>query len=204
MGTAEKPDSDGQRIVCPGCLLAAPESSIRILPYFDDQVNGYVVLYRCEQCWLPYLEKTRARITTTGDWAEVASLIAFFEHHGVFELEFRRGDPLPVVRALLGRMIDLVGAGAIRLSARSSEPANEAEANASAMKENEKLAEAAYDAMYRSSFPTAKDCFDDARSYFAKAIEIANRAGLEDEVVRLTARRDHIVSVYNTQFRGVR
>jgi hypothetical protein len=83
-------------------------------------------------------------------------------------------------------------------------PKNSGEANAFAMKENEKLAEAAYDAMYRSSFPTAKDCFDDARSYFAKAIEIANRAGLEDEVVRLTARRDHIVSVYNTQFRGVR
>ncbi len=69
---------------------------------------------------------------------------------------------------------------------------------------NERLAEAAYDALYEAKPEGAKDCFDDARSYFAKAIEFAKRAGLEDEAARLTTRLNHIVSVYNSQFRGIR
>ena len=72
------------------------------------------------------------------------------------------------------------------------------------MKRNEKLAEAAYDAMYEAKSYTVKDHFDDARGYFTKAIDMAKRAGLDDEVARLTARLDHIVSVYNSQFRGIR
>jgi hypothetical protein len=72
------------------------------------------------------------------------------------------------------------------------------------LESNEKLAEAAYDALYEAKPEAAKDCFDDARSHFAKAIEIARRAGLEDEVARLTSRLNHIVSVYNSQFRGIR
>ena len=71
------------------------------------------------------------------------------------------------------------------------------------MKNNERLAEAAYDAMYEASPRSAKDYCDDARGFLAEAIDLAKRAGLEDEVVRLTARRDHIVSVYNSQFRGI-
>ncbi len=31
-----------------------------------------------------------------------------------------------------------------------------------------------------------------------------NARGLDDDVARLTARLDHIVSVYNSQFRGIR
>lgn len=69
---------------------------------------------------------------------------------------------------------------------------------------NEKLAEAAYEAMYEARSYAAKDCFDDARSYFTRAIETAKRAELDEEVARLTARLDHIVSVYNSQFRGIR
>jgi hypothetical protein len=68
---------------------------------------------------------------------------------------------------------------------------------------NEKLAEAAYAAMYEARPTAAKDCFDDARGYFAKAIDLAKRAGLDAEVARLTARLTHIVSVYDSQFRGV-
>jgi hypothetical protein len=69
---------------------------------------------------------------------------------------------------------------------------------------NEKRAEAAYDALYESMPERAKGCFDDARRYFATAVDIAKRAGREDEVTRLTARLNHIVSVYNSQFRGIR
>jgi len=79
----------------------------------------------------------------------------------------------------------------------------EAEALILEMKNKEKLAEAAYDAMYEASPRSAKDCFDDARGFLAEAIELAKRAGLADEAARLTARCDHIVSVYNSQFRGI-
>jgi hypothetical protein len=72
------------------------------------------------------------------------------------------------------------------------------------MKRNEKLAEASYDAMYEAKSYEVKDCFDDARSYFTRAIAMAKHAELDDEVARLTARLDHIVSVYNSQFRGIR
>jgi len=69
---------------------------------------------------------------------------------------------------------------------------------------DEKLAEAAYEAVYEAMPYAVKDCFDDARSYFTRSIEMAKHAELIDEVARLTARLDHIVSVYNSQFRIVR
>jgi hypothetical protein len=100
-------------------------------------------------------------------------------------------------------MIDLVRSGTIYLPVGAVERASEAEAAALEMKNNEKLAEAAYDAMYEASPSSAKDCFDDARGFLNKAIDMAKRAGLEDEMARLTARRDHIVSVYHSQFRGI-
>ena len=79
----------------------------------------------------------------------------------------------------------------------------EAEALILEMRNYEKLAEAAYDAMYEASPRSAKDCCDDARGFLAEAIDLAKRAGLADEAARLTARCDHIVSVYNSQFRGI-
>jgi hypothetical protein len=48
-----------------------------------------------------------------------------------------------------------------------------------------------------------KDCLDDARGYLTEAIELARQAGLDDEVTRLTARREHITGVYDSQFRGI-
>jgi hypothetical protein len=81
---------------------------------------------------------------------------------------------------------------------------DEVEALALEMEKNEKFAEAAYEAMYDAKPFLVKDSFDDAWGYFAKAIELAKRAGLKDEAARLTVRRDHMVSVYHSQFRGVR
>ena len=71
------------------------------------------------------------------------------------------------------------------------------------MKNNERLAEAAYGAMYEARPSAAKDLFDDACGFFAEAIDLAKRAGLADEAARLAARRDHIVSVYDSQFRRI-
>jgi hypothetical protein len=81
-----------------------------------------VTIYRCEECWLPALAETRARLESTEDAAEIASAIAFFERHGVFLHESRRGDPLSVVRTMLVRMIDLLQSTAIRPSIGPLQP----------------------------------------------------------------------------------
>ena len=65
----------------------------------------------------------------------------------------------------------------------------------------EALAEAAYDAMYESRLHGAKNCYEEARFHFDRAIEAAHRAGLHEEGARLKRRRDHIARVYNSQFK---
>jgi len=65
---------------------------------------------------LPSLEETQGRLANTEDGTEIASAAAFFERHGVILHEFKRGDPLPVVRKMLGQMCNLLRSGAIRLS----------------------------------------------------------------------------------------
>jgi hypothetical protein len=65
----------------------------------------------------------------------------------------------------------------------------------------EALAEAAYDAMYEARLYGAKDRYEEARLHFGRAIEAAQRAGLTEEATRLKRRRDHVVRVYNSQFR---
>ena len=202
MGTAE---NQGERqIVCSACLQVVREYLIHVIPFYNGDVGRYVTTYRCERCWLPSLDETRARLELTVDETEIASAVEFFEQHGVILHEFRRGDPIAVVRKMLVRMIDLLRSEAIRPMIGPLEPASEVHASTVEMKNYEKFAEAAYGAMYEANSYTVKDCFDDARGYFTKAIDIAKRAGLDDEVARLVARRDHIVSVYNTQFRGIR
>ena len=67
----------------------------------------------------------------------------------------------------------------------------------------ERMAEAAYAAMYDARPHGVKDCYDDARLYFSRAIEAARRSGLADDVMRLTRRLENIEVVYNGQFRGV-
>jgi hypothetical protein len=69
--------------------------------------------------------------------------------------------------------------------------------------ELERMAEGSYSAMYEARPHNVKDHYDDAQLYFSRAIDAAQRARLSDEVARLTNRRDHIIAVYNSQFRGV-
>jgi hypothetical protein len=72
-----------------------------------------------------------------------------------------------------------------------------------AIAESERLADAAYAAMYDAKPHNVKDCFEDALLHFGHAIEAAKLAGLADEVVRLTRRVEHVQDVYNSQFRNV-
>jgi hypothetical protein len=217
METADK--SAERQIVCSECMGVFPESLITVIPYFNSDAGEYVATYRCERCWVPSLEETRSRLASATNEAEIISVAILFERHGVILHEFRRGDPTPVVRKRLGQMLDLLRSGVIRLAVGSLPPLDtaapelpeaaaiaaneEAEQVPAALKKYERLGEAAYDAMSEARSFTAKDCFDDARGYFIKAIDAARRAGLDDEVARLSLRLDHIVSVYNSQFRGI-
>jgi len=64
----------------------------------------------------------------------------------------------------------------------------------------ERRAEAAYSEMYEAR--RAKEPYEDACFAFARAIEAAQRLGLDEEVSRLNRRVEHIRAVYNSQFRG--
>jgi hypothetical protein len=68
------------------------------------------------------------------------------------------------------------------------------------LEEWERRAEAAYSEMYEAR--RAKEPYEDACFAFARAIETAQRLGLEEEVARLNRRVEHIRAVYNSQFRG--
>jgi hypothetical protein len=65
----------------------------------------------------------------------------------------------------------------------------------------ERRTEEAYSEMYEAR--RAKEPYEDACFAFARAIEAAQRLGLEDEVARLNRRVKHIRAVYNSQFRGL-
>jgi hypothetical protein len=106
-----------RQFLCSGCLAVTPESAIHVVPCFNQTLGDYVTTYRCGACWQVALKETETRVAQTQDPAEFALLGAFFERHGVTLHEFKRGDPLAVVRPLMVRMIDLMRLGAIRLPA---------------------------------------------------------------------------------------
>jgi hypothetical protein len=65
----------------------------------------------------------------------------------------------------------------------------------------EALAEKAYAAMYEAPRHGVRDCYDDASSYLAQAIRLAERARMTETAERLRARKEHIYKVYDRQFR---
>jgi hypothetical protein len=123
MAAAE--DHGERQVVCSACLQVVPESLIHVIPYYNDCVGQYVTTYRCERCWVPSLEETCARLERTEHETEIASAVQFFERHGVILHEFRRGDPMAVVRPMLLRMIDLLRSEAIRPLIGPLEPESE-------------------------------------------------------------------------------
>lgn len=66
----------------------------------------------------------------------------------------------------------------------------------------EQKAESAYAEMYDAEPWNQKDLKDDALSFLARAIDVAEALGLEEDAARLRARVDNIVRVYDSQFRG--
>ena len=70
------------------------------------------------------------------------------------------------------------------------------------MADYERRAETAYSQMYDAELWNEKDLKDDALFFLARAIEVAEALGLEDDTARLKARVDNILGVYSSQFRG--
>ena len=72
------------------------------------------------------------------------------------------------------------------------------------MAEYEARAEAAYARLYDVTTPShaLKDLKDDASQYLTRAIQVADALNLPAEATRLRARRDNILAVWNSQFRG--
>ena len=65
----------------------------------------------------------------------------------------------------------------------------------------EKMAEAAYDAMYEAHSPSAAGVFySDAKDFFHEAIAIARRLGALEDLARLEARLAHVKAVFRSQF----
>lgn len=68
----------------------------------------------------------------------------------------------------------------------------------------EQWAEEAYDRMYDAGRTESKDCYEDACVYLIRASKVAEALGREDEKARLNARLEHIIAVWNSQFRSSR
>ncbi len=68
---------------------------------------------------------------------------------------------------------------------------------------DERLAEAAYEAMYEVRPHQVKDLYEEAHGHYWRAIEAAWQGRLFTEVVRLSARFAEVDAVYNGQFRGI-
>jgi hypothetical protein len=64
----------------------------------------------------------------------------------------------------------------------------------------EALAEQAYDDMYETRYPAG--LYADLKDCFIEAIGVAERAGLDAEARRLSARLEHCRAVYRSQFSG--
>jgi hypothetical protein len=114
---SDESEHEERQFVCSRCFAIVPESHVHVVPGFNETLGTYVTSYRCEKCWLATLDETAARLTTSEDAEEIASLCVFLERYGVIVFEFRRGDPLPVVKQILLQTIAVMKSGAIRLSA---------------------------------------------------------------------------------------
>ncbi len=66
------------------------------------------------------------------------------------------------------------------------------------LKELEALAEAAYEEMYDSRYPTG--CYSRAKEAFYDAIALADRLGRREDVKRLEKRLQHVKDVFRHQF----
>lgn len=109
--------AEERQFACSRCFAIVPESHIHVVPGFHPTLGAYVTSYRCADCWRPTLDETAARLAARLDEDEIVSFCEFLERYNIFVHEFRRGDPLPVVRDILLQTIAMMKDGRIRLPA---------------------------------------------------------------------------------------
>ncbi|MGD0193004.1 MAG: hypothetical protein ABSD74_19880 [Rhizomicrobium sp.] len=109
-------ESEERQVLCSGCLEVFPESGIKVIPTWSEDLGGYVSSFRCARCRPEAITETAARLHATTNEDELASFGHLLERHGIVVLEFKRGDPLPGVRHLFVKTIELIDTGAVTLS----------------------------------------------------------------------------------------
>ena len=112
----------GRSVFCSGCYEVVPESGVKVIPWFNEEVDKFVTTYRCEACWIEALDDTSTRLAATEDEGHIASVAKFFETHGVVLLEYRRGDSMEVVRPLLLDLLRRLRSGSLKLSIGKTTP----------------------------------------------------------------------------------
>jgi hypothetical protein len=114
-------DALGRQVMCSDCFNVVPERKIRILPHYNETLEAFVTTYRCGACWPAAMKDTRERVARATD-AELVDLGECLQRNGITVLEALRGDPAPVVRAVLTATLALVDQGKlpIRIGRTSS------------------------------------------------------------------------------------
>jgi len=108
-----------RQVMCSTCMETLRELDITTIPSWNDSAGDYVTSFRCATCAPKDLAETRDRMIAQGD---VARVCAFFERHGTFIHEHRRGDPPSVVIPLVERLLAMLGDGSLVLPIGKSQP----------------------------------------------------------------------------------
>ncbi len=114
-------DSLGRHVMCSGCFAVVPEGKIRVLPFYNETLEAFVTTYRCAACWPAAMADTRRRVARATD-AELVDLGECLQRNGITVLEALRGDPAPVVRAMLTATLGLVDQGRLPIRIGRTSP----------------------------------------------------------------------------------
>ncbi len=102
--------------MCSGCVEPFPVEQIRVLPWYNEELGGYVTTFRCPACFPRSLQETRDRFRSRWpEEAEVRSLTLFFQRHSVFLHELMRGDRDDKALRVTLSMLEMLERGALRL-----------------------------------------------------------------------------------------
>ncbi len=102
--------------MCSDCLDVFPVHEIRVLPWYNESLQGYVTTHRCPACFPRSMQQTRDRFRSRWpEEAEVQSLLQFFSRHGVFLHELMRGDRDDNALQVTLSMLAMLEKGALRL-----------------------------------------------------------------------------------------
>jgi hypothetical protein len=104
------------KAMCSGCIETIPVEQMRVLPWYNEDLQGYVTTFRCPACFPQSLQETRDRLRSRWpEEAEVQSLALFFRNYSVFIHELLRGDRDDQALQVTLSMLEMLERGALRL-----------------------------------------------------------------------------------------